>query len=164
MLASATCFLFDRSMHSSSLGLLVILGMTGCRTLPPLAAVNIQEPGWTVRQGQAVWQKAQKASEIAGELLIATHPDGRSVIQFMKPPFPLVVAQSSADSWQIQYVAQKRRLSGKGSPPKQMIWFQLARCFAGKYPPAYWSFEKLHEKAWRLENPRSGEALEAHIN
>src|SRR5258708_3062502 len=52
--------------------LLVLLGVVGCRTAAPLPVVNLKEPGWTVREGQAVWRRDRKAPEIAGDILVAT--------------------------------------------------------------------------------------------
>src|SRR5256885_14903702 len=66
----------------------------GCQSastsLPP---VNLSEPGWTIRQGQAVWRPNRGPLEIAGELLVATRSDGCSVVQFTKTPLPFLVAR-----------------------------------------------------------------------
>src|SRR4030095_2800907 len=88
-----------------------------CRTLPPLPPVNLSEPGWTLRQGQAVWRNRREAPEIVGEILYARHRDGRTLLQFTKNPLPFVTARTSADdSWQIEFVPQRRRFRGKGTP------------------------------------------------
>src|SRR5215472_9998651 len=69
------------------LGLFLV---SGCRTAP-LPPSNLNEPGWTVRQGQAVWH-TPKGQEIAGDVLVATKGPVRSVVQFTKTPFTLVIA------------------------------------------------------------------------
>ena len=91
-----------------------------CHTVPPLPPVNLTEPGWTVLQGQAVWRTKKDAPEIAGELFVATNPDGRSFVQFTKTPLPFVVAQTTTNSWQIHFVPNDKTYSGRGKvPPSQ---------------------------------------------
>src|SRR2546421_166697 len=67
--------------------LLILLFLAGCALLPPLPQANLRDPGWTVREGQAVWKSKRGASDIAGEILVATQPDGRAFVQFTKTPF-----------------------------------------------------------------------------
>src|SRR5687768_6419551 len=69
--------------------------LNGCRTPANLPAVDLAQPGWQVRQGQAVWTTGVSGPELAGELLWATHPDGRFVLQFLKTPITMVEAQGS---------------------------------------------------------------------
>src|SRR5437867_1555206 len=76
--------------------------LAGCRSLPCQPPADFSEAGWTIRQGQAVWHAKPDASDLAGELLVAMNLDGRSVVQFSKPPLPLVEAQRGTNSWQIQ--------------------------------------------------------------
>jgi len=95
--------------------LLAFFLLAGCRTATPLSPVNVQEPGWNVQQGQAVWRSRRNAPEIAGELVVAMHPDGRSLVQFTKTPLPFVVAQATIDSWQVQFVPQNKVYSGCNS-------------------------------------------------
>src|SRR5436190_15911348 len=92
-------------------------GLMACRTLPSLAPVDLKEPGWKVREGQAVWRMKRRAPEIAGEILLAVHRDGRSFVQFTKTPFPLMIAQSSPDRWQVQMPTENKSYSGRGNPP-----------------------------------------------
>src|SRR4051812_19452341 len=91
--------------------LLLLLALPACRTAPTPKA-NLSEPGWTVRQGQAVWREKKDASGIAGELLLATRP-GRTFLQFTKTPFPFVIAQTGTNSWQMESPAENRRYSGR---------------------------------------------------
>src|SRR6266849_4744571 len=89
--------------------LLVLVLVAGCRTVPRLAPVNLQEPGWTVRPGQAVWARARGKPEVAGEILVATRPDGRAFVQFSKSPFPLIIAQSTPHSWEAEIPMDNKR-------------------------------------------------------
>lgn len=143
---------------------LLLFFQPGCQTIPTLPPVNLSEPGWTVSQGQAVWRTKKDAPEIAGELILATNPDGRSFLQFTKTPLPFVVAQLTANSWQIHFVPENKTYSGRGAPPKQLMWLYLPRCLAGSPPPKSWSWNRLENNGWRLENPATGESLEGYLN
>jgi hypothetical protein len=143
--------------------MLLINGVLGCRTvaMPP---VNLAEPGWKLREGQAVWRSGKSAPEIAGELQVATHTDGRVWLQFTKTPIPFVVAQLTATSWQIQFVPQNRSFSGGGEPPSRLAWLQLARALGGAASAAGWTFERKAGGAWRLEQSHTGEMLEGFLS
>ena len=141
----------------------VAIILTACRTTP-LPSVNLQEPGWTVREGQAVWKRDKDGPEIAGELLVATRPDGRNFVQFTKTPFPMIVAQSTTNRWQVEIPMQNKRYSAPGSPPKRLIWLYLPRLLSGGSPPKGWSWSSLPENRWHLENSRSGEVLEGYLS
>src|SRR3954468_18100353 len=79
---------------------ITMIAFAACRTAP-LAPVDLKEPGWIVREGQAIWRRNKEAPEIAGELLVATR-DGMRFIQFTKTPFPMIVARSTTNRWQIE--------------------------------------------------------------
>ena len=147
-----------------NLGLLfLVLHLTGCRTIPTLPPVNLSETGWKTEQGQAVWRANSTAPEIAGDLMIATNPDGRSFVQFTKTPLPFVVAQSTPNTWQIQFVPNNKTYSGRGNPPVRLVWLYLPRCLAGQPPPKSWTWQHLDNNRWRLENRSTGEFLEGYL-
>src|SRR5437879_10323028 len=79
--------------------MLTLIGLTSCGTISPLPKVSLTDPGWSVRQGQAIWRPKRGGPELAGELLVATHANGAALVQFTKTPFPLVLAQKNGDSW-----------------------------------------------------------------
>ena len=118
------------SFHSLILALAAV-ALAGCRTIAPLPALDINQPGWTVRQGQAVWKSKAAAPEIAGELVLATKPDGSSFLQFTKTPLPFVVAQTTSNSWQIQFVLENRIFSVRGQFLVCLLWLQLLWCLLG---------------------------------
>jgi len=128
-----------------------------------LAAVNLKEPGWTVREGQAVWRARRDAPEVAGEILVATHPDGWAVVQFTKTPFPFVIVQTEPDAWQIEMPARNKRYSGHGHPPARVVWFQLPSILSGVSPAKGWFWQAPNDGHWRLENISSGELLEGYF-
>jgi hypothetical protein len=147
-----------------SLWLLMMMGASGCLSLSrPLPPVNLQEPSWSVHQGQAVWKFPDSAHDIAGDVLLATGPGERSFVQFSKSPFPLVIGQTTSNRWQVEFPPQHKRYAGPGSPPKRLIWLYLGRVMAGKAPPPSWTWRD-SEGTWRLENPATGEALEGFFS
>jgi hypothetical protein len=142
----------------------LLLGLPACRTVPPLGPANLQTPGWTVRQGQAVWQRPHGAPELAGEILVGTGEDGRLVVQFSKNGFPLLIAQSRANDWQVELPIQNKRYSGRGLPPARLLILYLPRALAGLPLPQGWSWNTMANGGWRLENHRTGESLEGYFN
>ena len=136
--------------------------LTACRTLPPLPPINLAEPGWKIQQGQAVWRPRANAPELAGDLLVASHPDGRSLVQFSKTPLPFVVAQATSNTWQIQFVPRNKTYSGQGAPPRRLIWLYLPKCLAG-HSIKDLQFVRLAEGRWRLSNLITGEVLEGFL-
>jgi hypothetical protein len=134
---------------------------TGCRTGPPLPPANLKEPGWTIRQGQAVWHTA-KGQEFAGDVLVGTKGPDRSVVQFTKTPFTLVMAQISDNKWQVEFPPQNRHYSGHGKGPTRVIWFYLPRALSSESLPEKFKWHQ-DEQSWRLENTGNGEFLEGYF-
>ena len=140
------------------------LALSGCRSLPLQPPIDFSGPGWILREGQAVWRPRAGADGIAGDLLVATHPDGRSVVQFTKTPLPFIVAQRTTNAWQLQFVPRNKTYSGRGKPPARLLWLHLPdgleRCHdhskfdGGAEPDGRFSF-------WNLA---SGESLEGFLN
>jgi len=142
----------------------------GCKSLPPLPAVNLSEPGWKIQHGQAVWKPKKDAPEIAGELLVATNSDGRAFVQFTKTPFPFVIAQASSGGWQIEFAAANKKFSGRGNPPQRIIWLQLPH-FTEKlesphvvsFKTRQWARQTFEGNRWLLRNRITGESLEGFL-
>jgi hypothetical protein len=129
--------------------------------------MDLSEAGWTVRQGQAVWKTTPGAEGIAGDLLVAMHWNGRTVVQFDKPPLPLVAAHSSTNHWQIQYFAQRKTYSGRGRPPERILWLQLpdnVATFLSDRQDTDWSITRERGGSWLLTNDVSGETLEGFLH
>jgi len=143
--------------------MLTAFSSAGCRTASPLPPVNLSDPGWSVRQGQAVWRPRKGAPELAGELLVAAHASGRSFVQFTKTPLPFVTAQTTATNWQIHFAPRNVTLRGHGRPRARFLWLHLARCLSGAAPPRGWSGGHRAGNAWRFENVSTGEALEGYL-
>jgi hypothetical protein len=124
--------------------------------------VNLSEPGWAIRQGQAIWRPPGKTSpEIAGELLLATRAGGATFVQFTKTPFPFAIAQTTSNRWQIEFPPQNRRYAAPGKPPARIVWFQLANALTGKPIAKGWTWQNSGTN-WQLKNS-SGESLEGYF-
>lgn len=140
-------------------GLIMLIG-GGCQSLsrawPP---VDLKAPGWTVRQGQAVWKLPHSDRDVAGDVTVALGPEGRSFVQFSKTPFPLVIGQTTAHRWQIEFPPQNKRYLGSGAPPRRAMWLYLPRVLSGKPPPPHWTWSDTNGN-WRLGNPVTGESIE----
>jgi hypothetical protein len=139
--------------------------LCGCRTTPP-PPVDLSQPSWTIRQGQAVWTvpgPKRSTEGVAGELLVATQTDGSCWVQFSKPPFNLVTAQYTPPLWNVDLQQGRRRYGGHDTPPARWIWFQLARALRDESLDAPWQFVREQGDAWRLINSATGERLEGYL-
>jgi hypothetical protein len=143
--------------------MLVLLSLPACQTRGTITSINLAEPGWRVRQGQAVWRMPGKRPELAGEMILAVNSDGRSFLEFSKMPFPLVRANSTDSRWEIEFPPQKLFFAGGGSPPKQLAWLQVCRGLAGKPVRTPWRLERRADGSWRLDNTRSHEVVEGYL-
>jgi hypothetical protein len=135
----------------------------GCGSAIRLPPLDLAQPGWRTQQGQAVWQPPGHRPQMAGELLMATNASGDFFVQFSKPPFTVATAQASGGRWQIQFGANNYHKRGRGAPPEDFAWLELPRALRGMPAGSHWKFERLSGGSWRLENPRSGEALEGRF-
>ena len=154
--------------------LFFLIAMSGCMTAEHLPKADLSGPDWTVRQGQAVWHTPRQnvfapphaglpppraAPEIAGDLILATRPDGSAFVQFSKTPFTLAIAQMSPGGWQIEFPPRNQHFAAHGKPPARIVWFQLANAIAGKPVAKHWIWHGTPAN-WHLEDPATGESLE----
>ena len=137
--------------------------LCGCHTAPKLPPVNLQAPGWTVRQGQAVWTAKRGEHGVAGELLLATRADGACLVQFAKPPFTLATARSEAGSWCLEVQSAGRAFGGRGTAPREFVWFALVDAVRCPPPARNWRWDQaVAADGWRLTSPATGETLEGY--
>lgn len=137
--------------------------LAGCRTVPSLPAVDLQAPGWEVRQGQAVWAATPEAEGVAGELFVATRADGACWVQFAKPPFTLATAHAEAGAWAVEPAASRRRLRGRGPAPQRWVWFALAAAVRAEPAGGDWRFHRSDPAHWGLTNAVTGESLAGYL-
>jgi hypothetical protein len=84
-------------------------------------------------------------------------------VQFSKNPFPLVVAQSTSKTWQVETPTENKFYSGRGKPPARLIFLYIPRLLAGEPAPKGWTYERLPDNAYRLVNNQNGESLEVYF-
>ena len=97
----------------------VLMTLVGCSSLPPQPAMNLSEPGWVVREGQATWRAEPGAATVQGSLLVAMHWSGRNVVQFTTTNGLLVSAQSTTNTWQAQFAGRDTISTGRGKVPER---------------------------------------------
>lgn len=139
------------------------MAVAGCRLIAPQPPMDFSGPGWVVRQGQAVWKPNAKAAGVAGELLVATHPDGRGVVQFTKTPIPFLVAQRTTNSWQVQFVPHNKAYAGRGEAPTRLLWLHLPEALARRPIPATLRFTTNTGGGFRLERSATGESIKGFL-
>jgi hypothetical protein len=120
-------------------------------------AYDLSEPGWNVQRGQAVWKPSAGDDEIAGELLVATHPNGRAVVEFSKPPLSFVTVVIRNGAWSISS-PMRGKFSGPGAPPPGILWMQLPHLIGDGKISTRWKLTRDGE-SWRLVHETSGETL-----
>ena len=158
------CPLADPVFIRSLVVLLFISLLAGCRTTPHLPPVNLSSPGWQVRHGQAVWVARQEAPEIAGELTVGLHRDGRGYLHFLKVPIPFVSAQSGPEGWQIEFIPQDRKFAGRGAPHRRFGWLMLLKALQEDSLPKGWEFSSEPGGDWKLSNRSTGEMISGFLN
>ena len=131
--------------------------------MPPLPPADLGAPGWSVRQGQAVWISARGKEGIAGEILLATRASGECFVQFAKPPFTLATARAEAGVWSVALASARRQFSGRDRGPVRFVWFALAEEVRGCRAGGGWSFEARNGTKWCLTNAFTGEVLEGYF-
>jgi hypothetical protein len=151
-----------RSHNKTSYAAIALLVAAGCATSRPLPPADLSAPGWTIQSGQATWKSG--SSDLAGELIFAKRGDGSSALQFIKTPLPLVSAQTQGPRWTITFVADNRTVSGKGTPPAQLLWLHLASALKGEPLKTPVRFSLDAEGHWKVENSETREAISGFLS
>jgi len=95
---------------------------------------------------------------------MASHEDGRSLLQFTKTPLPLMLAQITRTNWLIQFPPQRLSFTGRRQPPTRFAWLYLKAALVGESLPADMVFQRKADGGWRLENTRTGESVEGLLS
>ena len=135
-----------------------------CMTSPDKTLFSTNGSGWTVQQGQAIWRPGLKYPELAGEIMLAQNPDGRSSLEFTKTLLPVALAQMTKTNWLIQFPSQQFGFTGHGRPPQRFVWLQLTAALGGKNLPENYQFTRSPDGGWRLENRRTGEFVAGFLS
>jgi hypothetical protein len=158
-------FLAGRVFGSAlGLALLALLPLcSGCRAPRDSDLFATSGPGWRIQEGQAIWRPRRGIPELGGDIVMASHADGRCVVQFIKTPLPLVLAQTSRTNWLIEFPPRQMGFMGRGAPSQRFAWLHLHAALEGKALPAGFRFQQKPEGGWRLENPGSGETVDGFL-
>jgi hypothetical protein len=140
----------------------ILMLSSGCQTSVKSLFIATG-PGWHVQEGQALWRPRQGYPEIGGDVVLASHADGRCLIQFAKTPMTLVSAQTTRTNWLIQFPPAHMSFSGRRQPPTRFGWLYLHAALSGEQLPLPFRFEREADGGWRLENTRSGETLKGFL-
>jgi hypothetical protein len=140
-----------------------LMFLCGCQTATQ-SLFTASGPGWHVQQGQALWRPQHGLPEFGGDLVLASHEDGRCLIQFDKTPLSIVSAQTTSSNWLIQFPQRQMSFTGRGPGPTRFAWLYLHAALAGKQLPKRLLFERKADGSWRLENTRTGETLEGFLS
>jgi hypothetical protein len=150
-----------------SLHLLILCGLMffcGCATPPPENLFTVSGPGWTLRQGQALWTPRRGAPQIGGDLTLATDIQGQAFVQFEKMPLSLVMAEVTPERWEIRFPQGGGMWTGRQPAPTRTIWLYLPAALGGKSLPEPLHFEQESNGNWLLKNPKTGESLEGFLS
>jgi hypothetical protein len=144
--------------------LLAILSLCpGCQTATQ-SLFTASGPGWHVQEGQALWRPGRELPEIGGDLVLASHADGRCLIQFDKTLMTLVSAQTTRTHWLVRFPPRRLGFAGRHAPPTRFAWLYLPAALAGEPLPEPFCFQRKPDGGWRLENTRTGETLEGFLS
>ena len=156
-----------RTRSACTMRLLAFLAFTlivaGCQTSTQ-SLFTISGPGWRIQEGQALWRPGRQYPELGGEIVVATHDDGRCLVEFSKTPLPLVQAQTMGTHWLVRFPPRNMGFEGRHSPPSRFGWLYLRPALAGEKLPSSFRFQRLADGGWRLENVRSGESLAGFLS
>jgi hypothetical protein len=138
---------------------LSVVWYVGCSRLVSLPDVDLDNPEWTVWEGQALWTPRSGLTALAGDLIVARNADGDVLVSFSKSPFPVFTAQTSGSLWRIDFIDKGRSYSGLGRPPKKFIWFKLPDLLQGASPPKHWDVRQSADNEWSMVNRKTGETI-----
>lgn len=141
---------------------ILLLAACGTTRQSSLAPLDISAPGWSVRQGQALWRPAGENPEIAGDVVISSHPSAGSYVQFSKT-LPILSGRLGPGGWQFETIPENKRYSGRGQPPRRIVWLQLLRAIEGQEISDRWSVARPSDNYIALEDTHSGERLKVRL-
>ncbi len=126
--------------------------------------MNIAEPGWSVREGKAVWKEKPDSEGITGDIIVGMHWNGRSFVQFTKTTGPHVIAQLTTNTWQAQFPESNKSYSGRGRPPERFMWLHLpGGLLGGGLHETDWILARRRGGEWNLRNDLTGETLDGFL-
>ncbi len=138
---------------------LSIFWLAGCGRIISLPDVDLDDPGWTVWEGQALWTPRSDVTALAGDLIVARNQDGDVLVSFSKSPFPIFTAQTDGNLWRIDFIDKGRSYYGIGRAPKKFIWFRFPDILEGGSPTKRWVVDRPANGELSMVNRKTGEAI-----
>jgi hypothetical protein len=148
----------ENVLATFALGLSIVC-LVGCSRMVSLPEVDLDDPAWTIWEGQALWTPRSDLAALAGDLIVARNPDGDVLVSFSKSPFPIFTARTAGNKWRIDFIDRGRSYYGIGRPPRKFIWFVLPDLLEGAFPPKHWEVEEKVDDEWWLANRKTGETI-----
>ena len=148
----------ENVLASLALGLSVVW-LVGCSRIVSLPEVDLDDPEWTIWEGQALWTPRSDLTPLAGDLIVARNPDGDVLVSFSKSPFPIFTAQTAGNKWRIDFIDKGRSYYGIGRPPNKFVWFRLPDLLEGASPPKQWEVVEIADDERSLVNRKTGETI-----
>lgn len=90
---------------------------------------------------------------------MSAHPQAGSYVQFSKT-FPILSARLAPEGWEFHNIAEDKRYSGGGNPPRRIVWLQMLRVLEGREISDRWTVARPSDRYIALEDPHTGERLE----
>lgn len=140
----------------------LVLVTAGCRSLPEFPPVDLTHASWQTREAQVLWEPKTGAPPLVCELLVGLQPGGLTYVQLTKNPFPLMVARTTPQGWELTIPPQDKRYSGPGMPPARVGLFQVARALSGQPLAQGWTWSEPEPGTFSLVRPSTGERLSGH--
>lgn len=141
---------------------------TGCKTVR-VEQVDIDFPGWSLSEGEAVWLREKDENELVVGVVFARHLDGRSHLQVSKEGIPLTIVQIHSSAWVCEMPLMKRHYEGRVSSVQsrgvtaQLGWLQALLQLEGRCLHPSWNGSLVAEGQWLLENGGTGERIELFL-
>ena len=138
--------------------------LAGCSTAPLQQPMNLAEAGWVVREGPAVWIARPGAPAVDGRVLVGMNVDGRNLVQFSTTAGTLALAQSTTNTWQVQFPTQNKSQSGRGRMPDRVLWLQLPEGLLGNtVKETEWVFARQRDQTFDFRHEITGERLDGSL-
>ncbi len=138
--------------------------LAGCSAVPIQPPMNLTEAGWVVREGPAAWTTKPGAPAVDGRVLVGMNVDGRNLVQFSTAAGTLALAQSTTNTWQVQFPHQNKSQSGRGRVPDRVLWLQLPEGLLGNtVKETEWVFARQRDQTFGFRHEITGERLDGSL-
>ena len=143
--------------------LFILLLAAGCKTTAKTTGPEPAPAEVVAGKGQVVWKQNSQAEELVADLQVEVTKSGGITLQVLKGPYLFLSGHASKKDWWVELPAEERKYSGRGSPPPQLSWLHLARCFGGHAPLTGWQWTLKGDGSWKFSHRGTGESFEGYL-